>query len=417
MMCTQTKICGAFTILLAPCFVVACGAGESRWAGITTDSAGVTIVLNTDVGIWAPGEEWTLEDDLRIGAVDGSPEYQFGQVAQIAVDSKGRIFVLDGQAQHIQVYSPDGVYEQTIGARGGGPGELQAGLALLMGPGDTLLVPDGQNLRFNRYAPDGSSAGSVKMDLEDGSPRAFKTTASGVIAEQIRPVWVPSLPDIENPEDAIVLLANDGTVTDTLMTFSLGASMSSRAVTLFAPEPAWDITDNLQLLFGINDDYRITLYSDGQPNRIITKPFERQPIREADEEAIKSEVRRRWTHVGASAGAISRQLNRMQFADYFPAFNVIEAGPNGTTWVQHIPPLSELSEVELASIVVRGDFGGPDWDVFDAQGRFLGVVTMPPDFTLKLFRDDRIYGVWRDELDVQYVLRLRIVGDLGLGAT
>jgi hypothetical protein len=42
---------------------------------------------------------------------------------------------------------------------------------------------------------------------------------------------------------------------------------------------------------------------------------------------------------------------------------------------------------------------------------------MPPDFTLKLFRDDRIYGVWRDELDVQYVLRLRIVGDLGLGAT
>jgi hypothetical protein len=106
------------------------------------------------------------------------------------------------------------------------------------------------------------------------------------------------------------------------------------------------------------------------------------------------------------------------FADYFPAFNIIVgSGPNGTIWVQHIQPLSELSEGALAAITGRGGFGGPDWDVFDAQGRFLGVVTMPRDFTPKLFRGDKIYGVWRDELDVQYVLRLRIVGDLGPGAT
>ena len=61
--------------------------------------------------------------------------------------------------------------------------------------------------------------------------------------------------------------------------------------------------------------------------------------------------------------------------------------------------------------------GGQDWDVFDAAGRYLGVVTMPPDFAPMVFLHDQIYGVWRDELDVQYVLRLRIVGDLGTGAT
>ncbi|MGD8700495.1 MAG: hypothetical protein PVJ43_14455, partial [Gemmatimonadales bacterium] len=215
----------------------------------------------------------------------------------------------------------------------------------------------------------------------------------------------------------VVLLANDGTVTDTLMTFSSGESMSSGAFTLFAPEPAWDITDDLQLLFGINDDYRITLYTDGQPDRIFIKYFQRQPIREADAEAIKSEIRRRMTQYGASAEQISRQLDRVQFADYFPAFNIVGAGPNGTTWVQHFRPLSDLSEEELASIVGRANFGGPNWDVFDAQGRYLGVVTMPEDFTPKLFRGDKIYGIWRDELDVQYVLRLRVVGDLGPGET
>ncbi|MGD8698715.1 MAG: hypothetical protein PVJ43_05455, partial [Gemmatimonadales bacterium] len=171
-----------------------CGGGEVRWAGTITDSAGVTVVFNTDVGIWALGEEWTLEEDLRIGAVDGPPEYQFGQVLQIAVDSKGRIFVLDGQAQHVQVYSPVGVHEQTIGARGSGPGELQAGLALLIGTGDTLLVPDGQNLRFNRYAPDGSSAGSTKLPIEEGRPMSFRATASGVIVEQLRPLMLPGQP-------------------------------------------------------------------------------------------------------------------------------------------------------------------------------------------------------------------------------
>jgi len=42
---------------------------------------------------------------------------------------------------------------------------------------------------------------------------------------------------------------------------------------------------------------------------------------------------------------------------------------------------------------------------------------MPRLFTPKVFRGDKIYGVWRDEFDVQYMIRLRVVGDLGAEAT
>jgi hypothetical protein len=35
---------------------------------------------------------------------------------------------------------------------------------------------------------------------------------------------------------------------------------------------------------------------------------------------------------------------------------------------------------------------------------------MPPKFAPRLIRGNQIYGVWRDELDVQYVTRLRIIG-------
>ena len=55
------------------------------------------------------------------------------------------------------------------------------------------------------------------------------------------------------------------------------------------------------------------------------------------------------------------------------------------------------------------DIGSRDWDVFDPTGRFLGVVTMPPRFTPRIILGGKIYGIWRDDLDVQYVVRLRII--------
>jgi hypothetical protein len=408
------RIDRAFTVLLITCFVAACGGGETRWAGTITDSAGVTIVSNTGVGIWTPGEEWTFEEELRIGDVEGAPEYQFGQVFRIAVDSKGRIIVLDGQAQHIKVFSPDGAYEQTIGAPGQGPGELGAGMAVLIGAGDTLLVPDGRNLRFNRYAPDGSSAGSTRMVLEEGRPMTFKGTASGAIAEQIRPLMPPGQPAIENPMDAIVLLATDGTVSDTLITFPSGELVSSSGVTVYASEPAWDLTDEGQLVFGVSDEYRIGLYSGGQLERVISKPFVRRPVGDQDEEAIMGEMERRWVDAGISAEMMGRVRNRFRFADFFPAFQTVAVGLRGTIWVKHVKPASELSANELERY---HEWPGREWDVFDSQGRYLGVATMPERFNPMVFRGDKIYGAWRDELDVEYVVVLRIVGDLAPGAT
>jgi hypothetical protein len=56
------------------------------------------------------------------------------------------------------------------------------------------------------------------------------------------------------------------------------------------------------------------------------------------------------------------------------------------------------------------DFGSRTWDVFDAEGRYLGVVNMPPRFQPVRFLGNVIYGIQRDELDVQYVVKLQVVG-------
>ena len=241
---------GSTLAVLSVILAAACIDEDSHWTGTITDSANVTIVSNTNVGIWAPGEEWTLEEEIRIGTAEGDPDYELGDIQGIGVDSRERIFVFDGQAQHIQVYSPEGVYQQTIGRRGEGPGEFRAGAGPLIGPGDTLLVWD-QSGRFVRFAPDGSSAGGVRIDPREGVPVSFRATASGLFAERIR-LRVDGAP---TGEDAIVLLGTDGSVTDTLWIFPSEAFPNRAFYQLFAPRQPWDVTSDTVLLLGDREEY------------------------------------------------------------------------------------------------------------------------------------------------------------------
>ena len=54
--------------------------------------------------------------------------------------------------------------------------------------------------------------------------------------------------------------------------------------------------------------------------------------------------------------------------------------------------------------------------MFDDRGRFLGIIALPPRFQPMQVLGDRIYGIWWDDLDVQYVLRLHVTGVPNSGA-
>ncbi len=402
--------------LLAVLAAIGCAGGElTEWTGTVTDSAGVSIVSNPAEGIWTASTQWTLNEEVRIGALEGEPEYQFGQVGFIAVDSKARMFVLDAQAQHIRVFTPEGKYEQTIGRPGGGPGELGASaMTLFMGPGDTLLVPDLGNQRINRYAPDGSSLGSFRLAFENGMPMAIAATRSGIIAEQVRPLRLPDRP-VPDSMDAIITLGTDGTVLDTIMKFPSGRTLTFTRdipeINLFSAEPVWRLTDDLRLWYGVNNEYRIGMYTpEGDLARIVSKPFERTPVTDRDQTKVLEFLETAWRDAGVPPPAIPRLKDAVSFAESYPAYAQFQVGPGQTMWVQHIQSPSALSEEEFASYNFLEDIGAPDWDVFDADGRLLGVVTMPKRFAPRTFVGDKIYGVWRDELDVQYVVRLGIVG-------
>jgi hypothetical protein len=56
------------------------------------------------------------------------------------------------------------------------------------------------------------------------------------------------------------------------------------------------------------------------------------------------------------------------------------------------------------------DLGASKWDILDAEGRYLGVLDLPHRFQPVTFEGDLVYGIWRDEFDVQYVRVMRVVG-------
>jgi len=96
-------------LLLLPFLPVlqACG-GAGAWEGTITDSAGVSIVMNTATPMWRAGDAWTVEEELRIGTVAGEAELQFGLITGLDVAPDGTVYVLDMQASEVRAFDAEG---------------------------------------------------------------------------------------------------------------------------------------------------------------------------------------------------------------------------------------------------------------------------------------------------------------------
>jgi len=165
----------------------------------------------------------------------------------------------------------------------------------------------------------------------------------------------------------------------------------------------------------VNDVYRIGLYdSRGTLRMVIAKEHEPRPITDRDVRAFFAYLDRAWLAAGVLPSRLQENHRRVSFAAAFPAFTTVHSGRDGSIWVQPVRAPGDLSDEEIERYNFIEDFGGSNWDVFDRGGRFLGVVSMPPRFQPRLFVGDAIYGVLRDEFDVQYVIRVRVtVGEAG----
>jgi len=75
-----------------------------------------------------------------IGSADGPSYAVFGRIADVALDGGGRIYVLDGFADEIRQFEPDGEFRRSFGGRGDGPTEFRDPIGMAFTSSGTLAV-------------------------------------------------------------------------------------------------------------------------------------------------------------------------------------------------------------------------------------------------------------------------------------
>jgi hypothetical protein len=380
--------------------LTACGAAGDRGAGgwtgtVDTLASGQIVVTNPGAPSWAPGAEWRVTEELRIGRIDGEGPDLFGRITSLAVDRGGRIWVLEGQAQELRVFSAAGEYLRTVGRRGGGPGEFSQAARVDLAPDGNLWVMDPGNGRLSvidtagRYLEGKKVPGGFMMPRWPGgfddAGRYYAPTPSFVphfSTELVRhdaalaPVDTISASPRDPIERASFTIQSNG-----VTIVSAGVPFQGGLLTKFSPAGTyWSL---------LTDEYRLQEYSTaGDTLRTITRVHTPLPVTTADREKAREDLQ--WfIDNGGQVDWSKIPSTKPLASDYF-------FDDDGHIWV-----------------AIRTDSREEGWefDIFDPVGRYLGVVELPfqlERFPIPIFRNGVFYGITRDELDVPYVVMARI---------
>ena len=385
---------------------------------VVTETIGDTTLVRTLSGsVW--GAEATLVPEITIGRLDGPEEYIFGRIGSIAVDDDWTVYVFDHQAYHVQVYDSAGTYVETLGGRGEGPGEFMYPEAIAMLPDGRLVVRDPGNMRVQVFGPgrgeldewgyNSGNYGSTEPLYTDGLGRTFV-----LASDMSRTDFVIQL----------IVLGPDGTPVDTIPQPSSGYEQAtltaeytseggtgrSSAIVPFSPRLIWTVHPNGHFLTGISSDYRIHLPHDNGVLR-IERAHDPVAVSEGERDHQRGRITRNMRNTQPNWS-----WNGPPIPDHKPFFKALLAGRNGRIWAMLS---TEAQAIENENHDPDNPYSQPvfwreatRYDVFEPDGTYLGVVVPPDDFDhlpTPVFDGDHVWAVATDELDVERVVRYRIV--------
>ena len=179
-------------------------------AASVRDSAGVTIVENQPSEAPLPYIARLDSSYLRIGVLDGDPEYIFSAIVGLRELDGGGVLVAEGQARELRVYDASGLHVRTFGGGGDGPGEFGALSGLVGLAGDTVWVWDGRSDRLTSFLTSGELVEAITSAADPaGRLTELQRLADGTYVAQSR--WssgsggTPGSQELALVRDSIVL--------------------------------------------------------------------------------------------------------------------------------------------------------------------------------------------------------------------
>lgn len=386
--------------------------GTAVWQTLV-DTLGDTIVVRT-IGADSPPRHG-IATEMRIGELEGAEEYTFGTITDLVVTPEGDFYVFDAQATQLRRYDSTGTFVRNVGRRGAGPGEYGHVNGVDVGSDGRVYIWDAENTRVSIYTEHDEIDQSFRVLsglhtsdalAVDSTGRAFTLTLTfGPDVTKWRPIVV-RFGAGGLPVDTIEVPAYDLPAA-AIVAQPPGGPTASRMVPYF-PLRQFAYMPDMQFVSGRSDVYVLHRQRpDGGVLR-IERDAPAVPVSAAE----RSEQEALATHVMRDVDP-SWRWNGPPIPEVKPYFKALRSGMDGRIWAQ----LSQPGELDPeADTVQRNPDARPPiryrepqvWDVFEADGRYLGQVELPFGFTLHVMRGEHVWGVLRDELDVQSVVRARI---------
>ena len=358
-------------------------------------------------------------------AVTGQDWQQFGEIAEVAFDGAGNLYVFDRQAQRIFVVGPDGNLIRELGRPGEGPGEFSTSGAMAVFADGRVVVVDlrrgyhifGADGEFERWVGVAKPPAIVRISRVVAQPGAdaiigVPTLATGMTMgkEAFRqPVKLDTSHAFER-----ATLSGEESETDTVAEAWLPpidtegldrkdlrnyAALPTRLLPEFSPELHWGVLPDGRVVFSDSSTYTVKVAEAGTGvARILTRPFPPEPVTGRVIRAEKDRRLRRLEERAAPGANLRERRRQIEELEFHTELSVIRG--LGTTWDGEI------------RVLRRGEGPRDDGpiDVLDADGRYLGSYRAGATRIPDAFGPGGLGAyVESDELGVQTVVVRRVV--------
>jgi hypothetical protein len=360
---------------------------------VVRDSVGITVVENA-APRWGAGEGWRLSEApmVRIGAVEGEPEYLLLDVRSALRLDDGTIVISNSGTEEIRFFDVQGRYLRAAGGKGRGPGEFGNLIWIYALGDDSIVAWDDRPPGIAFFDREGKIGHWARPEQPYGLLRGVFPDGSLLLAEHHDMTGLR--PGLNRPPARAYRLNGRGEVVDSLPVFPGREFEYLRdwGSISFGPPPFGRRTvfavSGDGFCAGSQDDFELGCFDPGGTLHTLV----RWPARQRTVTAEHIDRYRRYQldnlqREGYRA-QVERSLSEQIYPEQLPAFGSIVVDGEGNLWVE---------EYHLDWEETR------HWLVFDAEHGMLGTVAMPGDLIVLQIGGDFVLGRTWDELDVEYV--------------
>lgn len=342
--------------------------------------------------------------DLKLGVLEGDPNYIFGDIRGVEATSDGTIYVLDYQASEVRAFASDGAFIEVLAASGEGPGEIREANGIFL-QGDSLLwINDhgqmdiiGVDLagdEVTRFPFPVRSYGYIWNPVWDNRGRLWRATNHS----DDEPRWPPETGLVEStarvyrkwydPVTAETDSVYMGERTGRSYISEEGGGWSYRGIPFEAGELAYVIPAG-GFWHANTASYRLVRTGEsGDTAVVIDADLPAPAVTDEDRSGFVRAMVERDPDSRRAAEAIAALM-----PDVKPILRGAFVDPDGRLWVQR---------------VTDGD--APNfYDLFTPDGDYLGSMRLMLDGVPRgplRIRHGNIYTWYLDELDVPFVVRI-----------